>query len=520
MRQMNGVMNSERKPRDLRSELGYAALIVLIMIVAAVYVFPRWADPNQNSRLNMVVAVVDDGTFQIDKYVANTVDYAKVGEHYYSDKAPGAAFVGIPIYFTLKHIIETPLLSSVTDRLASSNAFASTLRAEGSGVSANKIAFAMAQVAISFVVSVLPTAILCALIYLFLACVSSAIWPRLAVALGYGLLTPAFPYANAIYGHQLAAALLFGAFFLAASRNTQLGPGRLLSIGLLFGAAFVTEYPVALMIVVLGLYVWYRLVSQGHWLRIIWVAVGGIMLAIPWMLYNSAVFGGPLNLGYSHSELWTAQHESGFMSLSVPTATALWGITFSPFRGLFLLSPWLLLAIPGLVVWWRRHTYRAEWWAVAGTFVAMFVFNSSSIMWWGGFAIGPRYILPALPFLALPVIFSLITWTRYLWFQLVVSLLYGWSFIAVWGLSLAEQAFPSDSIRNPLIEYALPNWQAGNIARNAGTLLGLEGILSLTPLLALLAIAGLILVLRVRGSASASVSTNLNQNPTLQKPVV
>src|SRR5690606_8352368 len=100
---------------------------------------------------------------------------------------------------------------------------------------------------------------------------------------------------------------------------------------------------------------------------------------------------------------WTAQHESGFMSLSMPTATALWGITFSPFRGLFLLAPWLLLAIPGLVVWWRRDTYRAEWWAVVGTIVAMFVFNSSSIMWWGGFAIGPRYVLPALPFLVLPV---------------------------------------------------------------------------------------------------------------------
>ena len=517
---MNGVMNSEQKPRDLRSELGYAGLIMLIMIVAAVYVFPRWADPNQNSRLNMVVAVVDDGTFQIDKYVANTVDYAKVGDHYYSDKAPGAVFVGMPVYFTLKSIIETPALSAVTDRLASSEAFASTLRTEGSGVSANKVAFAMAQVAISFFVSALPTAILCALMFLVLAGVTNAIWPRLAVVLGYGLLTPAFPYANAIYGHQLAAALLFGAFYLAATRRCELRPGRLLAIGLLFGAAFISEYPVALMIIVLGLYIWARLISSGHWLRITWVAVGGIIFAVPWMLYNYTVFGGALNLGYSHSELWTAQHESGFMSLSVPTVTALWGITFSPFRGLFLLSPWLLLAVPGFVVWWRTRSYRAEWWAVLGCVIAMALFNGSSIMWWGGFAVGPRYILPMLPFLALPVIFSLTTWIPRMWFRALLVILFGWSFVAVWGISLAEQAFPSDAILNPLLDYALPNWLIGNIARNAGTLIGLEGVFSLAPLFAMLGVLALSLFLKARGSASVSEGTPVNQSQSLQKPVI
>ena len=51
-----------------------------------------------------------------------------------------------------------------------------------------------------------------------------------------------------------------------------------------------------------------------------------------------------------------------------------------------------------------------------------------------------------------------------------------------WGLTLAEQAFPPDNIRNPFIDYALPNWLAGNVARNAGTLLGLHGAASLLPL--------------------------------------
>ncbi len=82
--------------------------IFFIALLSYAWFFPRWADPNQNSRLNMVVAVVDDGTFMIDKYVANTVDYAKVDGHYYSDKAPGTAFLGIPIYAGLRLVLNLP----------------------------------------------------------------------------------------------------------------------------------------------------------------------------------------------------------------------------------------------------------------------------------------------------------------------------------------------------------------------------------------------------------------------------
>jgi hypothetical protein len=36
------------------------------------------------------------------------------------------------------------------------------------------------------------------------------------------------------------------------------------------------------------------------------------------------------------------------------------------------------------------------------------------------------------------------------------------------------------------VEHVLPNWVAGNIARNVGTVLGLEGVWSLAPLLVML----------------------------------
>jgi hypothetical protein len=457
-----------------------ASLIFMVLLFCYVYFPPRWADPNQNSRLDMVVAVVDDATFHIDDYVENTVDYAKVGEHYYSDKAPGAAFLGIPVYTVLKGLLDLPAMDSVMDILADNEALKATLREGGTGLLTHKVRFAIAQVALTLVASALPTALMGTLMYNLLGRFTARPWPRIGVVLGYGLLTPAFAYAGAFYGHQLSAACLFGAFCLVFLGTKPLSTWSLLAVGLLLGYSVITEYPSALIVGILFLYTFCRLSDRR---RIGWVGFTGALIAAGWMTYNTVVFGSPLELGYSHSELWTEQHHTGFMSLTWPRREAIWGITFSPFRGLFVLSPLLLLAVPGFVLWHRSGEHRPEFRVALTSVLAMFSFNSSSIMWWGGFAVGPRYLLPMLPFMALPIIFVLREWKGQTWVRVLVIVLSAWSLIATWGLTLAEQAFPPDTLRNPLVEYAWPNWQAGNIARNLGMFLHLPGLASLIPLL-------------------------------------
>jgi hypothetical protein len=456
-------------------------LIFVTLVICYVYFFPRWADPNQNSRLDMVIAVVDDGTFQIDDYVENTVDYAKVGEHYYSDKAPGTAFLGIPVYAALKGFLDLPVMEKVMDRLADNKALEATLWEGGTGLLEHKVRFAIAQIALTFVASALPTALIGVLMFSLLRRFTPLPCPRTLVVLGYALFTPAFAYAGAFYGHQLCAACLFGAFYLASSGVKSLSTRSLLGIGLLLGYSVITEYPSVLIVAVLFLYSFYRLTDKR---RIGWVIVTGGLIAAGWMAYNTAIFGSPLELGYGYSELWVEQHHTGFMSLTLPHWEAIWGITFSAFRGLFVLSPLLLLAAPGFVLWWRSSEHRPEFWVALTSVVFMFLFNSSSIMWWGGFAVGPRYLLPMLPFMALPIVFILREWGGHRLLKGLLAVFYAWSVIATWGLTLSGQAFPRDTLRNPLVEYAWPNWQTGNIARNLGMFLGLPGIASLLPLLA------------------------------------
>jgi hypothetical protein len=178
-------------------------------------------------------------------------------------------------------------------------------------------------------------------------------------------------------------------------------------------------------------------------------------------LYNKLIFGGFFTLSYSESTLWTTDHGTGFMSLTYPHWDAIWGMTFGVFRGLFLLSPLLLLALPGFFFWWRAKAYRAELWVALGSVVVFFLFNSSSIMWWGGFSVGPRYLVPALPFLALPIAWVFIRWGDRLWFRGLAILLYAWSFAATWGMTLAEQAYPPDTLPNPYLQFLLPNWLKG-----------------------------------------------------------
>ncbi len=293
------------------------------------------------------------------------------------------------------------------------------------------------------------------------------------------------------------------------------GVARLLLLGVLLGYAVVSEYPAALPAGIIFLYAAWRLWRAGVPLRLGWTMLSGGVVAAAWMTYNNALFGGPLALGYSHSELWTAQHETGFMSLTLPTWAGLWGITFSPFRGLFLLSPWLLLALPGFAIWWRTNRRRAEWWVTLGCALSMFAFNASSHMWWGGFAVGPRYLLPALPFLTLAAAVAIAQWLPARGFRWALSALLGWSLLATWGMALANQAYPPDTLRNPWLAYALPAWQTGNVARNLGTIGGLAGFASLVPLLVIVIVGAAVVRWMLR------TSHHMQQpNPTAARPQV
>jgi hypothetical protein len=63
----------------------------------------------------------------------------------------------------------------------------------------------------------------------------------------------------------------------------------------------------------------------------------------------------------------------------------------------------LLLAIPGCVLLRRRVEWRAEAVLCAVVGLGYLLFNASYFAWDGGYSLGPRHILVAVPFMMLPI---------------------------------------------------------------------------------------------------------------------
>src|SRR5450432_4745408 len=72
-----------------------AVLLGLVTFLSFTY-FYEGGGWNQNSRFDLLRAIVERHTLQIDAYHENTEDKAHFNGHYYSDKAPGLVFLAVP----------------------------------------------------------------------------------------------------------------------------------------------------------------------------------------------------------------------------------------------------------------------------------------------------------------------------------------------------------------------------------------------------------------------------------------
>jgi hypothetical protein len=456
--------------------------LFILLLASYAYFFPRWAHWGYNSKLDLTMAIVDQGTFSIDDYYQNTGDYALYQGTHYSDKAPGTSFLGVPFYAAFRLIAQTPVIDQIMTRLSNNQAMANTLREGGTGLLKEKVYFAMAMSFVTFFVVSVPSALLGVILYRLLGRLTSNSVHHVLVVVAYGLATIAFPNSFGFSGRQTVATLTFSSFYLLFRlKRGESSPRWLWLIGLLMGWSAITEYPAGLILVGLFVYAFFAVRQKRHLLALIG---GGILPGLLAMYYNYTCFDTLMPVGYFYSELYTDLHYTGFLSLTYPKPDAIWGLTFSPFRGLFYLSPFLLLAVPGFWAMARQRGHRAEWWLCLWAVVSFFFFNSSSAMWWAGFSVGPTYLLPMLPYLTVPIIYFLRDHIHRWWHWALAGLLALWSFLFIWIETIGGQS-PPDLTPNPLWTISLPAVLRGDIARNWGMLLHLRGLASLLPLLLL-----------------------------------
>ena len=114
--------------------------------------------------------------------------------------------------------------------------------------------------------------------------------------------------------------------------------------------------------------------------------------------YNAARFGNPWETGRTVDPVMA--HNFGYGTFQW-SWSALYGLFFSPAKGLFINNPLTALGIITFAYFYRRHR------ALALTLAAMIVFRvlffAARTDWHGGFCLGPRYLLMVIPFFLIPV---------------------------------------------------------------------------------------------------------------------
>jgi len=475
-----------------RTRGGRAVLVFVFLLACYGYFFPTLNNWGSNSRMDLIYAIVDKGTVRIDDYHQNTGDKAYFEGHYYTDKSIGPSLLGIPFYLAFKGLVRLPPLAQLASGKKGPGALPSLdevykkyhLPVPGTpGAGHSPLYHAMALVFVTFFSVAVLSALVGAVVYLLADRFAAASANAIVLALAFGLGTPTFAYSNQLYQHQAGA---FGAFvgFFLLWRVMAEGASRrwLWLVGALFGYAMASEYVLGPILTMVVLWAGFQVRPGRDLVRI-------IAAAAPWLIatavYNMAAFQTPLPVGYRYSA-FPAAFDSGIFGFSVPSWSSIYMFTFSPYRGLFFLSPFLLLAAPGLYVMSRHRRNRQLALVVLVITVLFFVYNASHWVSTGGDSAGPRYLIPMLPFLSVPIIFVL-NGVRRPWQWGVIAVLVGVSIVGVWVLSLAGQSFPPETVGRPILDYALPLVRAGQLRFNLGTALGMHGLTAVIPLLVLLA---------------------------------
>jgi hypothetical protein len=360
---------------------------------------------NQSSFFDLTRAIVERHTFAIDAYAGNTGDLSFSGGHVYANKSPALSWLAVIIYWPL-HALE---------------------RAQGIDFGNVHVVTMNAYVCTLFVVA-LPAAIVPALLYRLGRRRRFPPGWSAFVALSVAFATQLFPFATIFMIHAPSALLLLLA--LTSERRPLAG----FAAGL--GAAMNYLCTVSLLYVAL---------RRRDWKFALGAAPPLAALAV----YQYLCFGGLFTSSVAKTTPQFLRSGAPMGVLQWPTAESIWGVTFSPYRGVFYFAPLLLVAFLGFLPWWRDR--RLECAGALAAIAALFAFNVSFNGWEAGFSIGGRYLVPLLPLFGIAILYvrrttPVVTLTALL---AAVSLFLNFTAAAV-------DVQPSGTIPRPVTQYLLP----------------------------------------------------------------
>ena len=424
-------------------------ILLVLFVITIILAVPLAFFPGSNvyNRVATTFQIVDNQKLDIDPWKHKSNDGAIFNGHTYCDKALGVSLLGVPSYWIFKTAAQMTEGMPVTD-----------------------YKFYRAARHFIRVTTLLPLILIAAWLmasYLRKQRIDS-IW--IAPAWIFG--TVAFPFSLLLFSHQYAASLLVIGFFCLYKYKTEDKQRESWAMpvfsGLCVGFAIFTEYPAAIIALILGLY--FVTFERRIWRVLQFGFFGAVLPGIAILLNNWLTFGGPFNMAYSHlhDKTNSAGMDAGILGVGLPKLSSLYEITFSPAGGLFFTGPWLLFAALGLLLMLGRKGQRVEGIIFLLIIGGYFIFNAGYWEPGGAMSFGPRHLIPMVPFLALLAYYggmSLGSKIKSIFLALVTFSV----IITAFG-TFADPTMP-DRLKNPIFEFAFPVYSKGY---------GLESIINLS----------------------------------------
>ena len=257
------------------------------------------------------------------------------------------------------------------------------------------------------------TAVLVGIFFLIVGRLTDSLPAALAASLLLALATPLWSYAGTMFKEPLTMLWILLSFYClvrsATSRDPRgAGYGWLWPAGLFIGLGIFTHVRTVLFVPFFFIYGVIGARNAPGGAETPTPAVRAALVFIFGLIVFPAVFGW-LNYARFGHVLETGRLISPVTyGTFVPPWEGLAGLLISPGKGLFWFCP---IVLAGLAWWPRfRRTDRRLSRILAGMIIFQWLFLACRSDWHGGFCLGPRFLLPLVPFVLIPVAFRLRDW--------------------------------------------------------------------------------------------------------------